>query len=119
MRLIRLFLAVLLSVTLPVMSASSIAMSLQQEKCPMQADMGSAMGADHDCCDPEAGSPGHEGSPCKSIEMCKTCAVLYPVSSAPAPTFAVQPSSEAVVVRIADHVPSNDPSGLWRPPRSI
>jgi hypothetical protein len=109
----RRLIALLLMVTLPAYAWAALALP---EVCPMQptpmAEMGDAGDA---CCDPMDGQPD-KPHPCKPGQECKSSSLYQPAL----PRLA-RPSvtAETVVSVVESPVLSRDPSGVWRPPRSV
>ncbi|RXZ45298.1 hypothetical protein [Crenobacter cavernae] len=121
MKLLRLVLIFLLTLAIPAMGAPAVVMTMPSP-CPMQHDMTMAMPAD--CCQMDAdGSQAgpsvkaKSSSPCKPGQECK-------IGHAYSPAFASAgvrsvPATLAVVVHPDAVVLCRDPSGWWRPPRSL
>ncbi len=109
---IRRLIALLLMVTLP--AYASAALSLPQV-CPMQASMMDMADACCESADDDGGQPGEE-HPCKPGQECKTGSLFQPKF----PRFA-QPfvAAETVVLAVESLLLSRDPTGVWRPPRSL
>jgi len=106
MRTVRLVLALLLTLVLPINGIASVLAS--SEPCPMEQ----MPSPDHGCCEDDAGSL-KMGKICKPGQECKTTSLLqvdlgrtnFPAPVALATTFSDDP------------LLSNVPSGVWRPPR--
>ncbi|MBB0025163.1 hypothetical protein D7S70_15850 [Ralstonia pickettii] len=114
---VRFILVVLISLAVPFVATAGIITS-QATECSMQPSNDSmAAMTMHDCCDhgmldkakPHACKPGQE---CK---VCSACAVVPAASASP-----LLPDASQVVIALPDStLPSHDPRGLWRPPRSL
>lgn len=123
MKFLRLMLAVLLSVAVPLVAAARVAAPDAGPACPMQHPAHAvgmaavAAMAGHACC---GDAPGHAHlhQPCKSGQACKACSVFsalpVAVGDLPEPT-----AVHRVVVALHSVVPSRAPRGLWRPPRAL
>lgn len=110
-RYLRLCLIFLISLALPLNGMASLA--AVTEPCPMQAAGMQMMGdMNPDCCE-EMGSPSEHGKPCKSGQECKTASMLQ-VSTVKS---SVTRSNPIVVAFSSDFLPTQTPSGVWRPPR--
>ncbi len=119
MHFFRRLIALLLIATLPAYGWAALGLP---QACPMQAaPVVQASDAGHDCCAAakaadDASQPDQSGSPCKPGQQCKTGSLHHP-QQPPAAQAAVVPGQLAA----ASHTPvlSSDPTGIWRPPRSL
>lgn len=115
MRMLRSILILLLCLTLPAYGYA--ALGAVQPPCPMQsagAD-GEMSHANGDCC-LDADTAAKTGKTCKAGQECKAGGVFQMTSPQPAFLFAsgAQLIPAAFLPRIA-----SDPSGFWRPPRTL
>ena len=112
MKLLRLFLIALLTLSLPIYGQAAVDFSSQ---CTMQMDHGKMS---HCCpeCDKANGKMKH-GHPCKFGQECKTCGAYQPVAAQS--VFHPLEFSQAFTPLSAGLLITRDPGGFWRPPRSI
>jgi hypothetical protein len=125
MKLLRLLLVLVLALAIPLEGLAAVSMGNRVSPCTMQMDVAQdmAMPADHDCCgmsDADAGrSTPEKASPCKLGQVCQ----IYQVFPSTAFLATVHPVMLVVVTVTTippdSFLPSHDPSGLWRPPRSL
>lgn len=123
MNLFRLILVVFLSFAVPFVATAGVVTPQIAEKCPMQSG-GNSMAAmtQHDCCDTgqvmhsasEKSKP-HTCKPGQECKICNACAVVQTVSA----THHLPVASQIIVALPDSGLPSHDPRGLWRPPRSL
>lgn len=125
MKLLRLLLVLILAVAIPLEGLAAVSMGGMASPCPMQMDMAQdmAMPADHDCCgmsDTDAGrSTPEKTSPCKLGQVCQICQI-FPSTAFPAAVHPMMlPMVTVITIPPDSFLPSHDPSGLWRPPRSL
>jgi hypothetical protein len=124
MKLFRLLLVLLLALAIPLEGLAAVSMG--DMVSPMQRDMAQnvAMAADHDCCETGDANDGRMGtseksSPCKLGQVCQICQV-FPSTAFPATAYPVMLAMVTVItIPPESFLPSHDPSGLWRPPRSL
>lgn len=109
-RYLRCCLIFLISLALPFSGMAGI--EAPTEPCPMKA-MGMAMMDDMgmDCCN-DMESPAEHGKPCKPGLECKTGGMLQ-VSIIKPPVTLSSPVAASV---FSDFLPTQPPSGVWRPP---
>ncbi|OLF54745.1 hypothetical protein [Pseudomonas chlororaphis] len=111
-RYLRFCLICLLSLALPLSGMAGV--PAPTEPCPMKT-MGMAMmdGMGMDCCN-DLHAPAEHGKPCKPGQECKTggllqVSIVKPAVSLPGP---------ALLSFSSDFLPTQSPSGVWRPPRA-
>ncbi|MGH8354371.1 MAG: hypothetical protein ACRERY_12715 [Pseudomonas sp.] len=110
-RNLRLCLIFLICLALPLSGMAGI--EAPTDPCPMQAAgmaMTGVMG--QDCCH-DMGSPSDHGKPCKPGQECKTGSMLQVSFVKPAARL----SSPLAPPFSRDFLPTQTPSGVWRPPR--
>lgn len=116
MHFFRRLIALLLMVTLPAYAWAALALP---EVCPMQSTPMMEMASTGDaCCDPADGDHGQPDKPhpCKPGQECKSSNLHQPVFPRLAQPFV---AAATVVSAVESPVFSRDPTGVWRPPRSI
>lgn len=111
--------ALLLIVTLPAYAWAALGLP---EACPMQTVPAAEMTATgHACCEvaeaanDESPLPGNS-NPCKPGQQCKTGSLYHPQVP---PTARVPVKSGTLVAATEIPILSRDPTGVWRPPRSL
>jgi hypothetical protein len=111
-RYLRCCLIFLISLALPLSGMAGV--QAPTEPCPMKT-MGMAMMGDmgQDCCH-DMKSPSDHGKPCKPGQECKSGS-LFQVSFVKPVT---RLSSPLVLSLFSDFLPTQAPSGVWRPPRA-
>jgi hypothetical protein len=119
MHLFRRLIALLLIVTLPAYAWAALGLP---EACPMQTVPAAEMtAAGHACCEvaeaahDESPQPG-KSHPCKPGQQCKTGS-LYHLQVPPTARVHITPGTLAAATEIP--ILSRDPTGVWRPPRSL
>lgn len=112
---IRRLIALLLMVTLPAYASAALSLP---EVCPMQSSMMEMADSGHTCCDSvdDAGGQPDEEHPCKPGQECKTGSLYQPEFPRSAQPFVAAPT---VVPAVESLLLSRDPTGVWRPPRSL
>ena len=111
-RYLRLFLIFLISLALPLSGMAGI--QSPTEPCPMQTT-GMTMMDDmnQDCCLDLSSSADH-GKPCKPGQECRSASLLQVSFGKPATRL----SSPQMLTIFSDSLPTQAPSGVWRPPRA-
>lgn len=112
----RLLLALLLCLVIPLQGFANAHAFAQQQPCPMEQVAAQALAGEaamaHDCCN-DAETADETGQACKPAQECKlsqACGLLPAVQAAAlAPGLRLVPLSP-------DELQSFDPSGVWRPP---
>jgi hypothetical protein len=121
MKFLRTLLLLLLCAALPI---SGLAASGLTGECPMQmsmnADEGDSMSAPMPGCEPVHSSQTEKkakGFFCKVTAQCQLGSLYYPVS----PTGITRPAglSSTVVFHYTQSLPVREPTGPWRPPRTL
>lgn len=110
-RYLRCCLIFLISLALPLSGMAGN--QAPTEPCPMKTP-GMAMMGDmgKDCCH-DMNSPSDHGKPCKPGQECKSGSLLQVSFVKPATRL----SSPLVLSLFSDFLPTQSPSGVWRPPR--
>jgi hypothetical protein len=122
MKLLRTFLIFLLALAIPLEGLTAVRMIGTVDSTSASMEMHQTMPASHDDCDmnmAEADQVSKSTSSCKMGDTCKICQIFPSTAS----SARVNPSSvammDAIVILSDSFLPSHDPSGLWRPPRSL
>jgi hypothetical protein len=112
----RRLIALLLMVTLPAYAAAALSLS---GICPMQSTQSTGMAdTGHACCeqaDDDHGQPDKQHN-CKSGQECNSVSLNLPAFPPIEQSLVVAPT---VVSTPESLVLSRDPTGVWRPPRSL
>jgi hypothetical protein len=116
MKLLRLVLVFVLSLTIPLAASSAAIMEITVSNCPMQGETGISATENHDCCDTNKSKPS---SPCKSGQTCKICSASYLSVPSTVSLPSVPSVTQMVAVERNTFIPSHSPAGLWRPPRFL
>ncbi|RQR42426.1 hypothetical protein [Burkholderia sp. Bp9142] len=122
MKFLRTLILLLLCAVLPI---SGLAASGLVGECPMQQtmsmDMGNSMSTDMSGCDMmksrSVDKAKAKGVFCKVTAQCQFGSLYHPTARASISRPAA--FARPVVFHYADSLQVRDPSGLWRPPRSI
>lgn len=123
MNLCRLVLIVFLSFAVPFVATAGIVAPQIATRCPMRISvnrmaamtMPDCCDADHVMHDSSEKAKPHACKPSQECKVCNACAVVPAVSDVHDLPVAAQ-----IVVALRDlGLPSHDPRGLWRPPRSL
>ncbi|AVX91892.1 MULTISPECIES: hypothetical protein [Pseudomonas] len=111
-RYLRCCLIFLISLALPLSGMAGIQSPI--EPCPMKTT-GMTMMADmnQDCCVEMSSSSDH-GKPCKPGQECRSASLLQVSFGKPATRL----SSPQMLTIFSDSLPTQTPSGVWRPPRA-
>jgi hypothetical protein len=122
MKMLRTFLILLLAIAIPLEGLAAVRMveMMHTNSVPMEM-AASASTADESCV--MNMSDTHESSkstaPCKMGDACKICQVFPSTTSSFNMSTLVLPLIDTVSILPESFLPSHDPSGLWRPPRSL
>lgn len=112
----RQLIALLLMVTLPAYAAAALSLS---EVCPMQSTQSTGMAdTGHACCeqgDDDHGQPDKQHN-CKPGQECNSVSLNLPTFPRIEQSLVASPT---VVSTAESVVLSRDPTGVWRPPRSL
>ncbi|MHC8400743.1 hypothetical protein ACYZTX_15020 [Pseudomonas sp. MDT1-17] len=102
----------LISLALPLSGMAGIQSPI--EPCPMQTTGMTMMGdVSQDCCVDISNSADH-GKTCKPGQECRSASLLQVSFGKPAARL----SSPQMLTIFSDLLPTQAPSGVWRPPRA-
>jgi hypothetical protein len=108
MQQLRLFLLLLLTITLPVTGLASV---LPAQMCPMQTQMHAATAKKPACCVDSA----RHGTPCKAGQACSSNVMSsMPLNAVHMPSV---PASGLIIAARNYPALSAAPASVWRPPR--
>lgn len=122
MKLLRTLFILLLAIAIPLEGLAAVRMveTMRMHSVPMEMAQ-SAGTADETCVMnmSDAGISSKSTAPCKMGDACKICQVFPSTTSATGVSPLPLPLIDTVALLPESFLPSRDPSGLWRPPRSL
>ena len=111
-RYLRFCLIFLISLALPLSGMAGI--QSPTEPCPIKTTGMTMMGdMNQDCCHEMSSSTDH-GKTCKPGQECRSASLLQVLLGKPATRL----SSPQILTIFSDSLPTQAPSGVWRPPRA-
>lgn len=111
-RYLRFYLIFLISLALPLSGMAGI--QSPTERCPIKTTGMTMMGdMNQDCCH-EMSSSTDPGKTCKPGQECRSASLLQVSLGIPATRW----SSPQILTIFSDSLPTQAPSGVWRPPRA-
>lgn len=122
MKLLRTFLILLLAIAIPLEGLAAVRMveMMHTNSVPMEMAT-SASAADETCVMnmSDTDKSSKSTAPCKMGDACKICQVFPSTTSSVDINPLILPLIDTVALMPESFLPSHDPSGLWRPPRSL
>ncbi|WP_157050652.1 hypothetical protein [Herbaspirillum rhizosphaerae] len=122
MKMLRTFLILLLAIAIPLEGLAAVRMVETMRTNSVSTEMASSASAADETCvmamsdsDPSSKST----APCKMGDACKICQVFPSTTSSVDINTLILPLIDTVALLPESFLPSHDPSGLWRPPRSL
>ncbi|ASU39431.1 hypothetical protein hmeg3_14790 [Herbaspirillum sp. meg3] len=120
--MLRTFLILLLAIAIPLEGLAAVRMAemMHANSVPMEM-AASASTADESCVMnmSDTDKSSQSTAPCKMGDACKICQVFPSTTSSFDINTLVLPLIDTVSILPESFLPSHDPSGLWRPPRSL
>jgi hypothetical protein len=122
MKMLRTFLIVLLAIAIPLEGLAAVRMVEMMRSVTPAVEMPVSTNSSDDACVMSMAS-GDKSSkstaPCKMGDACKICQVFPSTTPSADINLQVLPLIATVSLLPESFLPSHDPSGLWRPPRSL
>lgn len=122
MKMLRTFLILLLAIAIPLEGLAAVRMVETMRTYSVPTEMAaSASAADETCVMNMSDNDKSSKStaPCKMGDACKICQVFPSTTSSVDINPLILPLIDTVALLPESFLPSHDPSGLWRPPRSL
>ncbi|MFJ3044721.1 hypothetical protein ACIPEN_02715 [Herbaspirillum chlorophenolicum] len=122
MKMLRTFLILLLAIAIPLEGLAAVRMGEMTRIHSAPMEMAAAANAADEMCMmnmADSAPSSKSTAPCKMGDACKICQVFPSTASAVNANPLILPLIETVSLLPESLLPSHDPSGLWRPPRSL
>lgn len=122
MKMLRTLLILLLAVAIPLEGLAAARMVEMMHANAAPVELAASMNAADDPCVMDmSGSDTSSKStaPCKTGDACKICQIFPSTTSSVDFNPLILPLIDIVSLLPESFLPSHDPSGLWRPPRSL
>ncbi len=120
--MLRTFLILLLAIAIPLEGLAAVRMGEMMHTNSVPMEMAASASTADDACMmnmSDSGKSSKSTAPCKMGDACKICQVFPSTTSAVNANPLILPLIETVSLLPESLLPSHDPSGLWRPPRSL
>lgn len=122
MKLFRAFLIMLLTIAIPLEGLAAVRMVEMMRTAAPAVEMTISSGSPDETCVMSMKSDDKSSkstAPCKMGDACKICQVFPSTTPSADVNLHVFPLLTTVSLLPESFLPSHDPSGLWRPPRSL
>jgi hypothetical protein len=122
MKILRTFLILLLAIAIPLEGLAAVRMVEMMRSVTPAMEIAVSIGSSDEAC--VMSMSGEDKSskstaPCKMGDACKICQVFPSTTPSADINLHVLPLIATVSLLPESFIPSHDPSGLWRPPRSL